>query len=172
MRKLAVAVVSFILSLNAIAEASMMYPDVLQPGSTVDTDTAIVLVGNGGRETIDYLQFTHSSMPAINARGIVLPPGGVVAVPVPVGTKALSLNCYTVAGRPGGYFTTGMGYGYIAVHSPPVDIGVRGTYYVATIFPGTQQKFELKPTASMLAKFRAAHRPLASLKPVNFNWPR
>jgi hypothetical protein len=132
----------------------------------------VVLVGNGGSEAINYLQFTHSSMPAINARGIVLPPGGIVAVPIPVGTKSLTLSNYTTSGRPGGYLPNGMGYGYVPVRTPPIDISARGSYYVATIFPGVQKSFEVKPTPSMLSKFRNAFRKIASLKPMNFSWSK
>lgn len=64
---------------------STMYPEAVRPGDAVKNDTAVLVVANGGGQTINYLQFVHSSLPAINARGINLPPGGVLAIPVPSG---------------------------------------------------------------------------------------
>ena len=150
---------------------STMYPDAVQSGSAVKNDTAIVLVANDGSEAINYLQFVHSSLPAINARGINLAPGGIVAIPVPVGTNQLYLSNYTTAARPGGYFTNGSSYGYIRVDTPPFDVRSPGLYYVATIFPGQGRKFEVKPTAQQLAKLKKERPELAGLNPVNFSWP-
>lgn len=146
-----------------------MYPDPLQAGSPIKADAAILLVGNGGTETIDYLQFVHSSLPAINARGIRLPPGGIVAVPVPVGTKGLSLSSYTISGRPAGY-VNGMAMGFIPVHTPRIDINSTGLYYVATIFPGQQRDFEIKPTGALLSQLRKERPEVSAVKPANFSW--
>ena len=78
-----------------------MYPEAVQAGTAVKGDSAVVLVANGGDQTIDYLQFVHRGFPAINARGITLSPDGIVAIPVPVGTTGLYLSNYTSVGRPG-----------------------------------------------------------------------
>jgi hypothetical protein len=137
------------LALGACNTTSM-YPEPLRAGSAIKADTAVVLVGNGGIETIDYLQFTHSSMPAINAHGITLAPGGIVAIPVPVGTTKLSLNSYTVSGRPPVYLPSGASMGYRPVFTPPIDVNTPGLYYVATIFPGQPHDFEVKPAGTML----------------------
>jgi hypothetical protein len=149
---------------------SMMYPEPLQAGSTIKSDTAIVLVGNGGSEVINYLQFVHNSLPAINARGISLPPGGIVAIPVPIGTTGLSLSNYTTSGRPGGYLANGVALGYVPVRTPPIDINSPGLYYAATIFPGQQHNFEIKPPGSLLTKLRKERPEISDLKPVNFTW--
>src|SRR3954465_12022103 len=103
-----------------LTEGPMMYPQALRAGRPIDGASAIVLVGNGGTETINSLQFTHSSMPAINVHNITLAPGEIVAVPVPVGTRELELSNYTVASRPAGYFTTGASYGYVPVRTPKI----------------------------------------------------
>ena len=158
------------LALVACNTTSSMYPEPLPAGSPIKTDTALVLIGNGGSETIGYLQFVHNSLPAINARGISLPPGGVVAVTVPVGTTGLSLSNYTTSGRPGGYLPNGMALGYIPVRTPPIDINSPGLYYVATIFPGQRQNFEIKPTGTLLSQLRKQRPELLDLKPVNFSW--
>lgn len=157
-------------ALGACNTTSSMYPEPLQAGSAVKGDTAILLVGNEGTETIGYIQFVHNSLPAINARGISLPPGGIVAIPVPVGTMGLSLSNYTTSGRPGAYLPSGAALGYIAVRTPPIDINSPGLYYVATIFPGQQHNFEIKPTASLLLKFRKDRPEILDLKSVNFSW--
>ena len=131
-----------------------MYPEPLQAGSAIKSDTAIVLVGNSGSEVINYLQFVHSSLPAINASGITLAPGGIVAIPIPVGTSGLSLSNYTISRRPGGYLTNGAAFGYIPVRTPPIDINSPGLYYIATILPDRQPNFETRPTAVLLAKLK------------------
>jgi hypothetical protein len=149
---------------------SSMYPEPLQAGGAIKGDTAIALVGNGGSETIGYLQFVHNSLPAINARGISLPPGGIVAIPIPVGTTGLSLSNYTTSGRPGGYLPNGIATGYIPVRTPPIDVNSPGLYYVATIFPGQQHNFEIKPTGNLLSQFRKERPEILNLKPINFSW--
>ncbi len=165
-----IIVTSFALAACNTTGGSSMYPEALQAGSAIKADTAILLVGNGGTETINYLQFVHSSLPAINAGGISLPPGGIVAVPVPVGTTGLSLSNYTTSGRPGGYLSNGMALGYIPVRTPPLNVDSPGLYYVATIFPGQQHNFEIKPTGTLLSQFRKERPEVLGLKPVNFSW--
>ncbi|WP_441233705.1 hypothetical protein [Bradyrhizobium sp. 930_D9_N1_4] len=102
--------------------ASTMYPEAVRAGGAVKSDTAILLVGNGGSETINYLQFVHSGFPAINARGISLAPDGFVAIPVAVGTTGLELQNYTTTGRPGTYLPNGVSMGFVPVHTPRIDI--------------------------------------------------
>jgi hypothetical protein len=150
--------------------SSVMYPEPVQSGSAIKSDTAIVLVGNGGSDVINYLQFEHSGLPAINARGITLAPGGIVAIPVPVGTSRLSLSNYTASRRPGGYLPNGMAMGYVPVRTPPIEINSPGLYYVATILPDQQPNFESRPNGAQLAKWRKERPELSSLKPVNFSW--
>jgi len=150
--------------------ASTMYPEAVRTGSPVKSDTAIVLIGNDGSETINYLQFGHSGFPAINAHGISLVPGGVVAIPVAVGTTGLELSSYTTTSRPGIYLPNGVSMGFVPVHTPTIDIPSPGLYYVATVFPGQQRNFETRPTAPQLARLRKERPELAVLKPVNFTW--
>jgi hypothetical protein len=147
-----------------------MYPDAVQAGSAVKGDSAIVLVGNGGSGTINYLQFVHNGFPAINVHGINLAPDGLVAVPVVVGTTGLELEDYTTTGRAGTYLPNGASMGFVPVHTPKIDINSPGLYFVATLFPGQQRNFETRPTAVQLAKLRKEHPELAGLKPVNFGW--
>ncbi|MFK4519452.1 hypothetical protein ABIF20_006817 [Bradyrhizobium japonicum] len=150
--------------------ASTMYPEAVRAGGAVKSDTAIVLVANGGSETINYLQFVHNGFPAINARGISLAPDGLVAIPVAVGTMGLELQNYTTTGRPGTYLPNGASMGFVPVHTPKIDLPSPGLYYVATVFPGQQRSFETRPTAVQLAKLRKERPELAALKPVNFTW--
>jgi hypothetical protein len=169
-------VVSALLSL-VVACASTpgkfsMYPSAMQAGQSVDDDMAVLLVGNAGPEGINYLQFVHSSLPAINVRGIDVPPNSIVAVPVPVGISSLSLGDYTVSGRGGGYLPNGMAIGYISVDTPGIDISSRGLYYIATIHAGSSERYTAHPDPATLTQFRKTHPQLASLKPINFSWPQ
>jgi hypothetical protein len=147
-----------------------MYPEAVRPGDAVKNDTAVLIVANGGNQTINYLQFVHSSLPAINAGGINLSPGGIVAVPVPIGTSGLSLSNYTSSIAPAGYLPNGSSYGYIPVGTPPIDINSPGLYYVATVLPGQRPNYETKPTSQQIAKLKKERPELARLTPVNFNW--
>ena len=170
MRKAIFSIIIASFVLGACNTTSSMYPEPVQAGSVIKNDAAIVLVGNSGSEIISYLQFVHNSLPAINAGGISLAPGGIIAIPVPVGTMGLSLSNYTTAGRPGSYLPNGMAMGFIPVRTPPIDINSPGLYYVATIFPGQRHAFEIKPTGTMLSQFRKERPEILDLKPVNFGW--
>lgn len=147
-----------------------MYPDAVRSGEAVRHDAALLIVANGGSQTINYLQFVHSSLPAINARGINLPPGGIVAVPVPVGTSGLSLSNYTSSAAPAGYLPSGASFGYVPVGTPPIDITSPGLYYVATIFPGQRPNYEVKPTTQQIVRLKKERPDLVRLRPVNFSW--
>jgi hypothetical protein len=149
-----------------------MYPQAIVEDKTVDDNMAILLVGNAGPARLDYLQFGHSAMPAINVRNIVVSPKDIVAIPVPVGTMNLELNTYTVAGASGGYLSNGMSIGYIPVHTPKLDITAHGVYYVATIFPGERENFAVSPDPGVLKRFKSTHPQIASLRAVNFVWPK
>jgi hypothetical protein len=170
------AIISFVVSTTSVSTPlqSAMYPRALDSSSLPDNDEAVVLVGNAGSETIDYLQFTHSSLPAINARNIMLLPGGVVAIPIPVGTKSLSLSNYTVAGRPGGYFFNGMSTGFVPVNTPPIDINSRGVYFVATISSDRRSTthFDTRPSSALLSKLKGTRPKISTLKAMNFTWPK
>jgi hypothetical protein len=147
-----------------------MYPNAVDEGQSVDADMAVLLVGNAGPSSVNYLQFEHSSLPAINARGIDLPPNGIVAIPVPVGLTGVSLEDYTVSGRGAGYLPSGIAVGYIPVHSPKINISIRGLYYVATIRPGSPEGYSIHPDPGALIRLRRANPALTNLKPINFSW--
>jgi hypothetical protein len=57
------------------------------------------------------------------------------------------------------------------VNTPPIDINSPGLYYVATVLPGQQPNYEIKPTGQQIAKLKKERPELARLTPVNFNWP-
>lgn len=138
----------------------------------VEDNSAIVLVGNSGSAAIDYLQFAQSpAMPPIKVRNKNVPPNSIVAIPIPVGTKSLSLNSYARSDRPPGYMPTGSYYGLISVNTPALDIDAKGLYYVATLFPGRPEPFAVAPDPAALEEFRRAHPRPAQLNPVNFSWP-
>jgi hypothetical protein len=148
-----------------------MYPEALAADRSIEDNMAVILVGNLGPAGVDYLQFEHSSLPAINVHGINLLPDSIAAVPIPVGTRSLSLSSYTIGGRSRGYLPNGMNFGYIPVHSPGIDIDSHGLYYTVTLFPGSQRNYVVAPNATMLERFRRNYPQLAKLKPINFNWP-
>jgi hypothetical protein len=156
---------------SALPDKFSMYPEPARDGQNVDAEMAVLLIGNTGPANINYLQFVHSSLPAINAREIDLPPNGIVAVPVPVGLKNLSLEDYTISNRGAGYLPNGMAYGYIPVHTPQIDIASRGLYYIATIHAGSSENFSITPDPAVLTQFRRTHPQFANHKPINFSWP-
>jgi hypothetical protein len=43
-------------------------------------------------------------------------------------------------------------------------------YYVATIFPGQQHNFEIKPAGILLSQLKKERPEILSLKPMNFSW--
>jgi hypothetical protein len=146
--------------------------DAVRADKDVEDNLAVVLVGNSGSVAIDYLQFTQSPMmPPIKVRNKNVPPNGIVAIPIPVGTKSLSLASYARTDRPPGYMPTGSYYGLISVNTPAIDIDAKGLYYVATVFPGKSEPFAAAPDPTALEEFRRAHPRLAQLNPVNFSWP-
>ena len=149
-----------------------MYPTALQANAAVSDDLAVVLVGNSGQAPINYLQFSHSSLPTINAQDLNLRPGSIVAIPIAVGIRQLSLGTYTLATQGAGYLPNGMGYGYHAVHTPKIDLTARGVYYLATVLPGSEPNFTVEADRTMLAQFAKAYPQIAKLKPVNFTWPK
>ncbi len=157
---------------GSVASNFEMHPQAVVEDKTVDSNTAILLVGNAGPASIGYVQFVHSFMPAINVGNIVLPPNGIIAVPVPVGITNMEINCYTIAGRGGGYLPSGMSVGFIPVHTPRMNITAHGVYYVATIVAGEARKFTVTPDPGMLKQFKSTHPQIARLTAVNFSWPK
>jgi hypothetical protein len=176
MRKFARNAVLFSIAVCALAGcggsqfSSTMYPEAVQPGAAIKNDAAILIVANGGSQTINYLQFVHSSLPAINAGGINLPPGGTVAIPVPVGTTGLSLSNYTSSASPAGYLQNGSSFGYVPVRTPPIDVVSPGVYFIATVLPGQRPNYEVRPTSQQIAGLKKQRPELAQLTPINFNW--
>lgn len=146
--------------------------DAVTADKDVEDNLAIVLVGNSGTTAIDYLQFSQSPSPLpINVRGKNVAPNSIVAIPIPVGTKSLSLKSYARSDRPAGYMPTGSYYGHIAVDSQAIDIDAKGLYYAATVFPGRPEASSAAPDPNALEEFRRAHPRLAQLRPINFAWP-
>ncbi len=150
-----------------------MHPNRLFGSESLPPNTAIVLVGVTGQAMVNYLQFTHSSMPAINARFSESPEGNaIIAVPMPVGIKQLSLQVYTVAGRGAGYLPTGASYGYITVTTPKIDITAPGLYYIATLDVNQPGKYSRSPIADQLSAARVRFATsFTGLEPMNFDWP-
>jgi hypothetical protein len=133
-----------------------MYPQKLQAGQNLAPDMAVVLVGITGPAAVNYLQFTNSSTPAINARFDGAPEAnGIVAIPIPVGLKKLSLGVYTRAGSGGGYLPSGASFGYIDARTPPLDITEPAIYYLATIDTSRPGQYSLHPLESQLTEAKA-----------------
>jgi hypothetical protein len=145
----------------------------LKPGQTLAPNMAVVLVGivgqpGGGRP--NYFSFVHSSYPNL----IFKFPGrasGIVAVPVPVGTKQLSLSELTLEGQPVQVMGTYVS-GYKSVNTPTIDIGRPGIYYLATLTVWRDIQHTPDPIPQQLLQLKdEMGRTLAGLEPVNFQWP-
>jgi hypothetical protein len=147
-----------------------MYPDALTGSEKLDNDMAVVLVGLSGPGAVNYLQFAHSSLPAINAR-FAPRANTVVALPMPVGIKGLHIQTYTVAGRPAGYIGS-MPVGFISVRTTKIDIDAPGIYYLGTIHTPEANRASETPDPAQLREARARLADAVDGKqPVNFRWP-
>ena len=172
MRSAVLEIVAAIVLISGCASTPQkftMYPTVLKDGDTVEPDMAVVLVGVQGPWQLDYLQFGHGSLPAINVR---FPPQGdlIIAVPLPVGLSNVRLMTVTVAGRPAGYVGS-IPVGFVGVHTPPVQLSQPGLYYIATINPAKPQEFATAPLPEQLNAFRKRFPAIASqLQPMSFQW--
>lgn len=173
MRKYLLLIFSVLCESCSVPANFNMYPERLTGTETLGSDMAVVLVGLSGGAAVNYLQFTHSSLPAINVRFSSSPQSNtIVAVPVPVGIKQLSLQVYTIAGRGAGYTPAGMSYGYVTVRTPKIDIAKPGIYYLATVDVSQPGKYVLTPIPSQLTAARNRFaQAFKQLEPVNFTWP-
>lgn len=155
----------------SLPEGFSMYPKPLQPDEEIPTNMAVILVGVSGPASISYLQFGHSSMPAINAR-FPAKANTVVPIAIPVGIKQLSLSSITMGGQASGYSSSGTSYGYIGVHTPKLNIEKPGLYYIATLQTDNPGQYQLVPIPEQLKEFRSKYQGIAGkLEPINFGWP-
>jgi len=171
MRSALFAMVVLLMGCASLPQKFTMYPSLLKEEDKLEADMAVVLVGVRGPGQLDYLQFGHGSLPAMNVR---FPPQGdsILAVPMPAGLSNLRLMTVTVAGRPAGYVGN-IPVGYVAVHTPPIGLIKPGLYYVATIDPTKPKEFSTSPVPEQLNEFRKRFPAVASqLPPANFQWPQ
>jgi hypothetical protein len=105
--RLIIAMVFLLAGCASLPQGFSMYPKPLQLEETVPPGMAVILVGISGSASINYLQFTHSSMPAINVKFDAVA-DDIVAIVIPVGIKQMELNTITVGGHRSGYFSTVM----------------------------------------------------------------
>jgi hypothetical protein len=168
LRFLLVAGLALLVSSCATVPGFEMYPTPLTPTQTVAPHQAVILVGSSGPGGVSYVQFHHSSLPAINVRQPFA--SEILAVPMAVGIKKLSIHVYTAAGQGSGYIGS-MTFGYNTVKSTPVDIDRPGIYYIGTIRPAVGQVVS-EPDAAQLSQLREKYKTsFAGLEPVNFRWP-
>lgn len=147
-----------------------MYPTPLQEGEVIPANMAVILVGVTGTSTVNYLQFTHSAMPAINAK-FSEKGNDIIAIAVPVGIKQLSLSTITLGGRQNGYLPSGMSYGYVPVRTGKIDIDKPGIYYIATLNTNAPGQFQVSPISSQIQNFHKAFKAsIGNLEPINFQW--
>jgi hypothetical protein len=154
----------------SLPDGFTMYPKPLSPADGPPANMSILLVGVVGPGAVDYLQFQHSSLPAINAR--FSPQGdSIVGVPLPVGLKQVALQTITLKGRPG-FYIGGTAYGYIGVHTHKIDLDQPGIYYLATLDTSKPGSYFPTPIPEQLRTFRSQFgSALQDRKPVNFSWP-
>jgi hypothetical protein len=153
-----------------VPENFVDYPKPLTKGESVKSNSAIVLVGISGPVAVDYIQFGHSTFPAINAK---FPAQGdtIVAIPIATGVKQLAIWTITLAGRPGFYIGS-MPVGYIPVKTRAIDIDRPGIYYLATLDTSKPGASSPEPNPEQLLRLRETlGDALAGLQPVNFQWP-
>ncbi len=153
----------------SLPDGFTMYPQPLGQDQKPPEGMAVVLVGVVGPGEVDYMQFNHSSLPAINVR---FPPraDSIVAIPMPVGIRDLKLSTITLKGRPGFYLGS-VAAGFTAVHTHRIDLAKPGLYYLATLDTSQPGKYVDKPIPLQLKELRARHTGLQSIQPVNFAWP-
>ena len=155
----------------ALPEKFTMYPQVLKEDEKIGSDMAVVLVGVQGPFRINYLQFSHGSLPSMNV-GFPAQGDSIVAVPLPVGLSKVSVITTTVEGRPATYIGS-MPIGFIGVHTPPIDLAKPGLYFMATIDPSKPRQFSTAPDRTQLNEFRRKFATaIATMQPVNFEWPQ
>lgn len=170
---LACAVGSLLAGCGTLDEVLEDGKPALKPGQTLAPNMAVVLVGIAGQPgggKPNYFNFGHSSWPNLTFKF----PGrasGIVAVPVPVGTKQLSLSELTLEGQPiqivGTYVS-----GYKSVKTPAIDIERPGIYYLATLTVWRDIQHAPDPIPLQLQQLKdEMGRTLAGLEPVNFQWP-
>lgn len=145
-----------------------MHPEPLMPSQKVTENKAVILVGALGPGGVSYVQFHHSGLPAINVRYPFA--SQILAVPMAVGIKQLSIHVYTATGQRSGYIG-GSSFGYNTVKSTPVNIDRPGIYYLGTIRPADGQVTP-EPDPAQLSSLREKYKTsFGDLEPVNFRWP-
>jgi hypothetical protein len=166
-----IAVVAFALSgCTGTPENFTMYPTPVTRGQVFDSRTAVVLVDISGPAAIDYLQFTHAGLPAINAK---FPAQGdsIVAIPIPVGINRLTLSTITIAGRPG-FYVGSTAVGYLPVRTQVIDIDKPGLYFLGTLETSKLGDGSPNPRADQLQRLQQTLGDIFSgLNPINFQWP-
>jgi hypothetical protein len=147
-----------------------MYPIPVVKGQVLDSRTSVVLVGISGPTAVNYLQFTHSSLPAINVK-FSSQADSIVAIPVSVGIRQITLSTITLAGRPGSYVGS-MPVGYVPVRGQAIDINKVGIYYLASLDTSKPNESSSIPRTDQLLRLREElGNTLAGLQPINFQWP-
>ena len=142
----------------------------LRSMSDIDSQTAVVLVGAIGSETINYIQLCSKSTSCLNYKNISLH-NDVIALPVPVPIKGLELNSYTVSSRRAFYFGV-QPVGYIGVNRERINIDEPCAFYLLTIHTDEKGGYDLAPSIRMLNMAKEKYGSLPSkMKALNFSWP-
>lgn len=153
----------------ATPEKFSMYPKAVGPETSIDPDMAVILVGVTGAP-VGYMQFIHTAIPVMNVSFTPIQ-DTVVAIPMPVGLKKVSVLCYTIVGVPAGYIGS-VPFGYISAdNTPVVDITEPGVYYLGTLHADTRTS-TAEPSEAMLKIAREKYgAQIGDRRAVNFTWP-
>jgi hypothetical protein len=168
------ALLSLLILLSACADLPPNFtrePRTLFGHEELEENMAVVLVGVTGPSAVNYLQFVHDGLLAINV-DVTLYGSTIIAIPFPVGVKGLTLSTYTILGRRAGYFPSGLSFGYIGVETQEIDIDARGIYYMATLDLANPTVARGTPDPDRLREVKKRlQKQFEGRLPVNFQWP-
>lgn len=147
-------------------------PKILRVGESIPQNFAVILIGIAGEESVDFINFDHSSQPRmiVSVMDARFPAAlnTIVAIAIPVGIKQLSIFEITAGRQRLGYRPNDT----VKVNTPKIDIDQPGLYYVATLDTDNPGQFQVTPLPEQLKQFHADYvGTVDGLKPINFQWP-
>ncbi|MBI3571665.1 MAG: hypothetical protein HY082_11300 [Gammaproteobacteria bacterium] len=152
---------------SMLPDGFVMDPRPLRIEDGLPKNSAVILIGVSGAESVDYLGLSHSAFPRMNTT-FPAHSNTIVAIAIPVGIKRLSIYSVTIGRRRAGYQPNDT----VEVHAPELDINRPGLYYVATLDTNHPGHFQTAPLPEQLKKFRAEYgSTVERLDPINFKWP-
>ena len=139
--------------------------------SVIKDNTAIILFGIKGNNTVNYLQFmSNKALPALNYRNLNVQ-NGILALKVHVPLEYFRFGVFSVGKA--GYVVAGgfqSSYGYISVKSKPIEINKKGIYFYG-ILDTDKRVINQTMSKEFLNLSKEKYKDLLrGLEPINFNW--